>query len=330
MLIEYYIVHRKPVAFLITAKGIEARRLSCDLSEIERLAGLFRLNVDAVRVSGPLQAPALRANAETLLRQLYTLLLAPLEDALTGCERLIVVPHGPLHYLPFHAMHDRDAFLLERYEISYLPNASLMPYCTSAPSAGLEPLVIGHSHGGRLPHAVEEAQTVAALLGGAPLLEDGASLARLRELAPTCGVLHLAAHGTFRPDDPLFSGLALADGWLTTLDVFNLHLTAALVTLSACRSGQNLIGGGDELQGLMRAFLYAGASSLALTLWAVEDLSMARLMEIFYRKLAKGSTKAAALRHAQRSFIDGDVGGDPYSHPYYWAPVFLTGDAGPL
>ena len=75
-------------------------------------------------------------------------------------------------------------------------------------------------------------------------------------------VLHLATHADFRPDNPLFSGLALADGWLTTLDIFNLRLDASLVTLSACQTGRSVIGGGDELLGLMRSFLAAGAASL--------------------------------------------------------------------
>jgi tetratricopeptide (TPR) repeat protein len=330
LLVEYFLVNRQLVAFLVTAEGIEARRLPSDLSEIERLTELLWLNLGAVRGCNPSQEPGLRANAESLLHRLYNLLLAPLQDALAGRARLIIVPHGLLHYLPFHALHDGSAFLLERHEISYLPNSSLLRYGARAQPRTPEALVVGHSHHGRLPYAVQEARSVAALLGTAPILEDEASLATLREAAPTCSLLHLAAHGGFRPDDPLFSGLALADGWLTTLDVFNLRLQASLVTLSACRSGQNLIGGGDELQGLMRAFLYAGAASLVLTLWAVEDLSMAQLMETFYRKLAEGSTKAAALRHAQRQFIDAGAGDARCAHPYYWAPVFLIGDTGPL
>jgi hypothetical protein len=144
-----------------------------------------------------------------------------------------------------------------------------------------------------------------------------------------------ATHGEFRPDNPLFSGLALADGWLTTLDIFNLRLQASLVTLSACQSGQSQVGGGDELLGLMRAFLYAGAASLVLSLWAVEDRSTALLMEAFYAKLAEGWSKGAALRHAQRQFIqDGVSQGDAaqrlYKHPFFWAPFFLVGDTGLL
>jgi CHAT domain-containing protein len=155
----------------------------------------------------------------------------------------------------------------------------------------------------------------------------------IRELAAECRILHVAAHGDFRPDNPLFSGLALADGWLTTLDIFNLQLNASLVTLSACQTGRSVVSAGDELLGLMRAFLSAGAASLALSLWAVEDRSTAQLMKTFYQCMLAGQTKAAALRQAQLQFIRAShtaAGPAPYTHPYYWAPFFLVGDAGNL
>jgi CHAT domain-containing protein len=168
---------------------------------------------------------------------------------------------------------------------------------------------------------------------GRAFVDKDATLARILESSSECRILHLAAHGDFRPDNPLFSGLALADGWLTTLDIFNLRLVASLVTLSACQTGRSVVGGGDELLGLMRAFLSAGAASLALSLWAVEDRSTERLMETFYAQMAQGYTKAAALRYAQLRFIQeqGD-GPEPaaYAHPYFWAPFFLVGDSGAL
>jgi CHAT domain-containing protein len=269
------------------------------------------------------------------LERLHGLLVAPLGDAIALYPRLIVVPHGALHYLPFHALHDGQGFLLEQHEISYLPGSSLLRYCKEIEPAASGLLVFGHSYGGRLPHAVREAQAVAAFLGGRTFLEDEATLVRLKGAAGDCRAIHLATHGEFRPDNPLFSGLALADGWLTTLDTFNLRLRASLVALSACRTGQSVIGGGDELLGLMRAFLYAGAASVLLSLWAVEDRSTARLMETFYRKLVEGWTKGAALRYAQRQFIQRQseeelVRVETYAHPYFWAPFFLVGDAGPL
>jgi CHAT domain-containing protein len=335
LLLEYFIAHQELVVFLVTASAVHVRRLPIDLARVERLVRLLWLNLKAVPRSTSSQTSKLASNARGLLRQLYELLIAPLGDGLVRYLQLIIVPHGPLHYLPFHALCDGRSYLLERHEISYLPGASLLRYCCEAQPAASDLLAFGHSYDGRLRYTVQEARSIAELSGGQAFLEEEATVARLREAGADCRALHLAAHGDFRPDNPLFSGLALADGWLTTLDIFNLRFNASLVTLSACQTGRSVVGGGDELLGLMRAFLYAGTTSLVLSLWAVEDRSTARLMETFYRKLAQGWRKGAALRHAQLQLIEGQSSDDHaaaevYSHPYFWAPFFLVGDAGPL
>jgi CHAT domain-containing protein len=329
LLIEYFIVRRRLVVFLVTASDVAARRLDCDLDEVRSLMQRLWLNLKAVPRSTPAHIPTLRDNARGLLRRLDELVLAPLSDVLDSHQQVIVVPHGPLHYLPFHALHDGAAYLLERHEFSYLPGASFLRHCSEASAADSGVLALGHSHNGRLPHAIQEAHTVSALLEGMSLVEERATRVEFQRLVPGCRTLHLAAHGDFRPDNPLFSGLALADGWLTTLDIFNLHLNASLVTLSACQTGRSVVGGGDELLGLMRAFLYAGAASLVLSLWAVEDRSTALLMETFYRKMAEGWTKGRALRHAQLTFLN-ERGSMVQDHPYFWAPFFLVGHAGTL
>ena len=226
-------------------------------------------------------------------------------------------------------------FLLERHLISYLPGASLLQHCKESRPVATDLVAIGHSYSGALPYTVQEAQTVSQILGGEAVLEDEATPARLREVASGCRVLHLAAHGDFRSDNPLFSGLALSGGWLTTLDIFALPLKASLVTLSACQTGRNVVAGGDELLGLMRAFLYAGVASLVLGLWAVEDRCTSELMQVFYKKLAEGRTKGEALRFAQLQLIkrqgdQKDAKANAYCHPYFWAPFFLVGDTGSL
>jgi CHAT domain-containing protein len=142
-------------------------------------------------------------------------------------------------------------------------------------------------------------------------------------------------HGEFRPDNPLFSGLKLADGWLTTLDIFNLKLSASLVTLSACQTGRNVVAAGDELLGLMRAFLGTGTASLVLSLWKIEDRFTQRLMENFYALLADGWSKGAALRESQLRFVRSagmtpEGAGAIESHPYFWGAFFLVGDPGEL
>ena len=336
VLVEYYIVREKLVVFLITHNDVQAIRLEGNLNRILELMQRLQLNLRTVPKSPPRALAALTANAKTIFRQLHDLLIAPVEELFAGYSKLIIVPHASLHYLPFHALYDGNSYLVERYEISYLPSSSSLRYCRELrPVVEHSAVVVGHSNGNHLPHAVEEARTIAAILNGQTFLEEQASVAQLSQLIPSCRIFHLAAHGDFRLDNPLFSGLALAGGWLTTMDIFNLRLRASLVTLSACQTGRNVVGGGDELLGLMRAFLSGGAASVVLTLWAVEDHSTAQIMESFYRQMAANRNKGESLRHAQLQFIrkesdQADQQLDYYAHPYFWAPFFLVGDAGPL
>jgi CHAT domain-containing protein len=335
LLLEFYVARGELLVFMVSARDIVVRRLPAALATVQRLSQLLWLNLRSVPRAQAAQGPALVKNARAILRKLYDLLLAPLRAELDAWRRLIVVPHGPLHYLPFHALHDGRRYLLQTHEVSYLPGASFLRYCYGAPSQKgqgekpLNALAVGHSQGAQLPFAVQEAQAVADLWQGEAIVDRQATRQTVLQAAPAAHLLHVAAHGDFRPDNPLFSGIALDDGWLTTLDVFNLRLQASLVALSACQTGRNVVAGGDELLGLMRAFLYAGSSSLLLTLWAVEDRSTARLMERFYRFLRDGQGKAEALQRAQQHFLaeNDDESG---AHPYYWAPFFMVGATAPL
>jgi CHAT domain-containing protein len=335
ILVEYYSIHGNLVVFLVTEQQVQFIQLDSKLSAIKALTQRLQLNLHTVPKSPSSAMVALNANAKAILHQLHKLLIEPFEARLAGYSTLIIVPHHSLHYLPFHALYNGNSYLIECYEISYLPSSSSLRYCYELRPAAEQSIIFGHSSSNHLPYAVEEAQKIATLLSGQVFLEEQASVAKLYEVIPDCRILHFATHGDFRLDNPLFSGLALADGWLTTMDIFNLRLKASLVTLSACQTGRNVMGGGDELLGLMRAFLSGGAASVALTLWAVEDRSTAQIMETFYRRLVDGSPKGAALRHAQIEFIRGehglpDVQPEYYAHPYFWAPFFLVGDSGPL
>jgi CHAT domain-containing protein len=118
----------------------------------------------------------------------------------------------------------------------------------------------------------------------------------------------------------MFSFLKLADAQLNFYSLLDLQLNAEMVTLSACHTGVNKVFPGDELHGLMRGFLYAGAPSVVASLWAVSDQSTAELMREMYAAIRQGSTKRAALRRAQLAIKDD------YGHPYYWAPFVLMGD----
>jgi len=174
-----------------------------------------------------------------------------------------------------------------------------------------------------LPNIEREAEEVARLLEAEDLLLGGeATLERFVELAPRCRHLHLATHGLLRPDNPGASVLRLADHWLSCRDVARLPLAAELVALSACHAGLDRIHSGDELVGLGRAFIDAGARAVLTTLWAVPDGAVVPWMRVFYRELSAGAGAAAALRQASLSARE------KRPHPWAWAPFALVGHPG--
>src|SRR5262249_16910186 len=149
------------------------------------------------------------------------------------------------------------------------------------------------------PFIREEVEAVARLLPSATIrVGKEASSIALRDEGPGRRVVHIATHGYVRGDNPLFSRIRLGDMRLTLPDLLGLRLPSDLVTLSGCGTGVNVVAAGDELQGLSRGLLAAGARSVVVSLWDVDDESSAAFMKAFYRNLAAGEGKAAALRSA--------------------------------
>jgi len=143
-------------------------------------------------------------------------------------------------------------------------------------------------------------------------------LEALKKNGPESRLVHIATHGYFRQDNPLFSAIRLGDGYLSLYDLYKLHLPVELLTLSGCSTGLNAVAAGDELLGLVRGLLYAGAQSALVTLWDVDDSSTAKLMKSFY-SLMQQHGKAEALQAAMLEIRK------EYPHPYYWAPFVLVG-----
>jgi CHAT domain-containing protein len=262
---------------------------------------------------------ALRTATNACLEWLYHRLLDPVRPWIEDKD-LIIVPHDVLHYIPFHALYDGQRFLIESHEVSYAPSASVFRLCQEKASrAAGRALIIGVP-GAAIPSVEQEVRTISQLFPDNVLLigPEGTKQA-LEQYAPDSFIIHLATHGFFRYDNPLFSAIRLADTWLNFHDIYNLDLRSDLVTLSGCYSGLNRIAHGDELLGLVRGFLYAGAASLLVSLWAVNDRSTAEFMQIFYSRLKEGASKRSALREATLEIKKR------YEHPYYWAPFVLIG-----
>ena len=322
-LLAYYITGDEVLAFVVSSRtGVKVhRRLTTPgelMPALDRLGMQWnRFHLGAEHVAR--HRAALEQGARAALANLYDRLVRPLADDLDG-NQLIIVPYGRLHGVPFHAMYDGQSYLLEHYEISYAPSATVMARCQARPRQSLRKALVVAVPADGIPYVAQEAKTVAALFPHTQLLQgQEATMPTLQAATPGQDLLHLACHGLFRPDSPLFSALQLGDGWMTVAEAAKLDLDDALVTLSACESGRSRVIEGDELLGLARAFLESGASSLVVSLWLVNDASTARLMEGFYRGLQAGRSRAAALRAAQLAVLATDP------HPYYWAPFVLVG-----
>jgi CHAT domain-containing protein len=161
---------------------------------------------------------------------------------------------------------------------------------------------------------------VAGLFGSADLmLNEAATTDAVRQAVRGRPILHLACHGQFSSRLPYASGIRLADRWFTLREIYNLRLDATLVTLSGCSTGKNAVRAGDELVGLLRGFLAAGATSLLASLWAVHDASGTRIMTAFYKRLNGGQACAVALRESMLEAMREEP------HPAFWAPYVIQG-----
>jgi CHAT domain-containing protein len=320
-LLEYFRVRDRILAAIVTADKVEiftvtqAPRIAQILRMLQFQFSKFSLGPDYLN---EFRDPLLEA-ARSHLHALYTELLAPIRPRLKN-PHLVVVPHELLHYVPFHALFDGERYLIDAFTVSYAPSASIYVQCRQKKVNKTGPSLILGVPDRHTPSIYEELQAVAEVVPQAKLLlGPNASKNALNENGPRSRLIHIAAHGFFRRDNPMFSGLRLGDSFLTLYDLYHLKLPAELVTLSGCSTGLNVIAAGDELIGLARGLLSAGARRLLLTLWDVNDSSTAEFMKAFYSRLASHPEPASALRETMVKVRQS------YPHPYYWSPFVLVG-----
>jgi CHAT domain-containing protein/tetratricopeptide (TPR) repeat protein len=321
-LIEYAMIDDNLLCFVVTDESVKVIRGLARKQDVTCVVEQFRFQINTLRYGVERMRqhlPRLTERARTHLQSLYELLLAPIVDSLGG-RRLVIVPYGTLHYIPFHALHDGTSYIIEQREVSYAPSAIVLEHCLAREQVSMNRALLIGVADEATPRVREEIESLAPLFPEATvLLDEGATVGSLLGQASGADVIHLACHGQFRPDNPLFSSLRLSDGWLTVREASKINLSCGLMTLSACETGVSHVAPGDELLGLARAFLKAGAPSLLLSLWTVDDEATASLMRSFYERLRMGEGIAASLRYAQIERLRADA------HPYFWSPFVLIG-----
>jgi len=330
-LIEYVVGRDSLVVFVLTARDIGVKVLPVSGPDLAARIALLR---DLAQSPGDerWRKPASRLSAQ---------LIEPAATAgwLDGVTRLLIVPHGPLAYLPFALLPlspgEDSELLIDRYIVASLPAAAAMLGSTHEDALPRSLLAVAPARG-QLSHAMEEAQAIDAMFRPAStaLIGSDATEGRFKVLAGDFRILHMATHGHFNEASPLLSGLELEpdpteDGMLRVHEILDLRLQADLVTLSACDTalGSGYFTGtprGEEFVAMNRAFLSAGSASVLATLWKVDDQASVSLMKQFYARLRLPGNEhdaANALAIAQRSHRRSRQLG----HPYYWASYIVVG-----
>jgi len=326
-LVSYYVLEDSIIAFVVSNDALNA-------VVVPGTPDAYRQAVEAFRTLG--LANLGNAHPASLVN-LYQGLITPILPHLRT-ERVGIIPHQWLHYVPFAALSDGEKYLGDRFVLYTLPSASALQFLEPpAGDASASPLIFGNpaTDNPELPSlafAAQEAARVADLFGVEPIIGAEASESTLQSRVGVASIIHLAAHGSFDPEAPLFSRIWLApsdeaDGRLNVHEVYGLDLGQAdLVVLSACQTNLGELSAGDDIVGLNRAFLY-GAPTVISSLWSVDDEATGVLMEAFYTNLLSGMGKAEALQSAQLR-VRTDPSHPMWSHPYYWAAFVLSGDPG--
>jgi CHAT domain-containing protein len=314
----YYLVRDTGmVVWLIGGDAVTVRSVFLPRSELSA-------KVDRLRTS--LADHRATFDAETS-RELYLFLVAPMQGFMKT-DHLVIVPHEDLHYLPFQALLNPEdgRYLGERVQLSYAPSASVLLGSRKVRQiAGASLLAVADP--GLLP-AVDEVDALGKLYPGrGKIVTDVlASETDVRAWAGQHPLVHLSVHGVFSPQAPLLSHLKLRrdgqnDGQLTAGEMFGLPLDkVTLLVLSACETGRAEATHANEILGMQRALLYAGANTLVLSSWKVDAKSTELWMTTFYRE-AQGKPLSEAARAALRAVKQRPE----YAHPYHWAAFSMIG-----
>ncbi|MBI4673763.1 MAG: CHAT domain-containing protein, partial [Chloroflexi bacterium] len=333
-LVEFHLLDDQTLAFVWRAGWDAPKMLALPLTR-ERLLYRYLLPYEREVLSTYRRSQA-RASERELYHDWLGLgeeLLAPLVErrsngtSLLGDASLVYfVPHGYLHLLPLHALTVNGEPFIKQRAVAYAPSAAVLKRVLEQNTrAHGDALVMGYTHAAwQREIFVGEAVEVAKLFGATAVADEGATRAALAERAPDASLIHLSCHGAFDGNDSLNSAVALADGLFTAREWMRLSLRADLVTLSACQLAFSDVNPGDDLVGMTRAILYAGASSVLLALWSVRADTTLEWMLDFYRRI-KPDTTPQAKAHA---FRDATLAlrAKHRDDPYIWAPFVLAGD----
>ena len=308
-----------------------------------RSLDVLRENCSAVGRSHKKESQPILQDDSISLAALYSYVIAPISDLIDGDE-IIIVPDGPLWLAPFAALlNPYSEYVCESLKIRLIPSLTSLKIIAHCPefhsSSGA--LIVGdpdvsevtNSQGDRileqLSFARKEAKMIGQILNVAPLTGKLATKCKVLKQICSVAVVHIAAHGhmetgeiALSPNPDRRSQIPAEEDYILTMtDVMSVKLRAKLVVLSCCHSGRGEIKA-EGVVGIARAFIGAGARSVLVSLWAIDDEATLEFMKSFYHDLVKGRSASESLNHAMKCLRESEK----FSDVKYWAPFTLIGD----
>lgn len=334
VLVAYFVADDALYAFVIAADLAQPAvvRVKVSSAELQQTVTEFRSALLAER-----DRIAQQDKVTALGRRLDDWLLQPLRQHIDGASTVIILPFGPLYYVPFDALVVSEPgaplrYAVEDFRIS-IQTATTLEYLFAKPRPRSSGTMLAVANpDGSLPGANREvSKIVKTALPDAQVLGRNATVKKFRGMAGGFRYLHLATHGTLDPD-PRKSFMKLSDGPLTVEMISQLEgldQSNELVVLSACDTAvEKDSASGDELVSIAIAFSMAGSPALVASLWEVSDESTAELMATFYRALEQASgDRLDALRNAKLNVLRMTRNkATPYAAPWHWSSFQLYGD----
>jgi len=320
--LDYYITGDRILVWIIRPEGIKTKEISIEDINLKK-------KIEEAREA----FTATEGDYQKICEELYQILFAPVKALIGDNTTIGIIPHRSLFYLPFQALKGEEGFLVDRYNLFYVPSASVYSYCLSKNKENKESyLGFGNpSFEGKdlvsLPLSAEEVKIVAPIFPyNDVFIDKEATETKFKEICSNFDIIHLSTHGLADDQRPLFSVICLAqdeqnDGEVRAYEVFSLNLKANLVALGACETGLGKLSEAEGLVGLVRSFLYAGTPTVIASLWSVYDRPTMELFVKFFRYWKQGGmSKVEALGRAQKELAE------EYGLPVAWAGFILIGD----
>ncbi|MDA1195412.1 MAG: CHAT domain-containing protein, partial [Planctomycetota bacterium] len=290
-LIEYFLGNEELITFVVDVDGLRVHRRPLLRPVLRDLLTRMSFQLDRPNLASralPALAGALLPSANAVLDELYRLLIEPIRPHLTR-RRVVIVPHGDLNGLPFHALGIAGHPLLLDYEVVQAPSASIYLHCRQPRGRRYGTALILGVPDETAPDIRREVEQLSAFVPrNRCFVGKEATSANLVRYGRRARVVHIAAHARFDRTDPMESGVCLGDGWLTIPRIAELKLAPELIVLAGCATGKVSVTEGGELFGLVRGFLQAGASAMVTSFWPVPDEATTAFMQLLHRHLAAG------------------------------------------